>query len=127
MMINLSDKLDKLDKLDSFEAKKNMMSFFNDIKLNTFVISYLGQIRLEECDKYIDSMNLYSSGSSGIVINMMAASKNITIDFLQSFETDKYINALIKIMEEVELDFSISEKIEFKTPEDSCYEEYQED
>lgn len=122
MMIGLSD---KLDELNSFEARKSMMSFFNNMKLNTFVLSYLGKTNLGECDKYVDSMNLYSSGSTGIIVNMMATSKYITINFLQSFKTDKYICALIETMKEVGIEFNVSEKIEFNTPEDSCYKNFE--
>lgn len=64
--------------MDSYEAKKKMMSFFNNICLNTFIISYLGQTTLGECEKYIDSMHLYSSGTTGLVINMLSAGEYIT-------------------------------------------------
>lgn len=113
---------DKLDELDSYEAKKKIMTYFNDINLNTFIISYLGQIKLGEYEKYIDSMHMYNSGTIGLAINMLSVGEKITIDLLQSFETDKYITALSQVLKEVGLEFSVSEKIEFVTPRDSVIE-----
>jgi len=121
-MVYLSD---KLDEMDSYEAKKKMMSFFNNISLNTFIISYLGQTKLGECEQYIDSMHMYSSGTNGLVMNMLSVGKYISIDFLQSFETENYINAFIQVIEEAGLDFNVSEKIEFETPRDSSYKQAQ--
>ena len=122
---NMAYLSDKLDEMDSYEAKKMMMSFFNNISLNTFIISYLGQTKLGDCEKYIDSMHMYSSGTNGLVMNMLSVGEYITIDFLQSFETEIYRNAFIQAIEEAELDFNVSEKIEFKTPGDSNYNQAQ--
>ena len=113
--------VNKLAERDSYEAKKKMMSFFNDISLNTFIISYMGQTKLYDCEKYIDSLHMYSSGTTGLIINIQSVGEYITIDFLQSFETENYINAFIKVIQEAGLDFKISEKIEFRTPSDSVY------
>ncbi|MBI4857861.1 MAG: hypothetical protein HY818_14065 [Acetobacterium woodii] len=116
-MVYLSD---KLDELPSYEAKQKMMSFFNNISLNTFIISYMGQSQLGECEQHIDSMHMYSSGTTGLVLNMLSVGENITIDFLQSFETEKYINAFIHVLNESDLDFKVSEQIEFRTPSDTA-------
>jgi len=119
-MVYLSD---KLDEIDSYEVKKKLMSFFNNISLNTFIISYMGQTKLGDCEKYIDSMHMYSSGTNGLVMNMLSVGEYITVDFLQSFETEIYINAFIQVIEEAGLDFNVSEKIEFNTPRDSSYKQ----
>jgi len=37
---NMAYLSDKLDEMDSYEAKKMMMSFFNNISLNTFIILF---------------------------------------------------------------------------------------
>ena len=116
---------DKLDELDSYEAKKKMMTFFNNINLNTFIISYLGQTKLGDCEKYIDSMHMYSSGTTGLVVNMLAVGEYITVDFLQSFETNIYITAFIQVLEDLDLGFNVSERIEFATPRDSSYKKAQ--
>jgi NRPS condensation-like uncharacterized protein len=120
---NMAYLSDKLDEMDTYEEKKKMMSFFNNISLNTFIISYMGQTKLGDCEKYIESMHMYSSGTTGLVMNMMSIGEYITVDFLQSFETDNYINAFIQVMEEAGLQFNVSEKIEFTTPRDSSYKQ----
>jgi hypothetical protein len=120
---NMAYLSDKLDEMDSYEAKKKMMSFFNNISLNTFIISYIGQTNLGDCEKYIDSMHMYSSGTTGLVLNMLSVGEYITVDFLQSFETENYINAFIQVIEEAGLDFNVSKKIEFTTPKDSSYKQ----
>jgi len=122
---NMAYLSDKLDELDSYEAKKKMMTFFNNINLNTFIISYLGQTKLGDCEKYIDSMHMYSSGTTGLVVNMLAVGEYITVDFLQSFETNIYITAFIQVLEDLDLGFNVSERIEFATPRDSSYKQAQ--
>lgn len=114
--IHLSD---KLDELPSYEEKKKMLSFFNKLITNTFILSYVGQIKLGDCEKYIDSFHMYSSGTTGCSLQMLSVGKYITINFMQSFKTDKYIKAFAKTLEESGLDFSISDIIEFTTPKDS--------
>jgi len=116
---NMAYLSDKLDEIDSYEVKKKMMSFFNNISLNTFIISYIGQTKLGDCENYIDSMHMYSSGTNGLVMNMLSVGEYMTVDFLQSFETTIYINAFMKVLEEAGLDFNVSEQIEFNTPKDS--------
>ncbi len=50
---------------------------------------------------------------------MLSVGENITVDFLLSFETEKYISAFIEILKAAELDFKVSEQIEFRTPGDT--------
>lgn len=32
----------------------------------------MGQTKLGDCEKYIDSMHMYSSGTNGLVMNMLS-------------------------------------------------------
>lgn len=109
---------DKLDQLGTLAQKKEMMSFFNDLCINTFVISYLGQMQLGECNKYVDSIHLYSAGTKGLILNMTSAGDYITVDLLQSFESEQFVYEFIKSLEEVGLEYSISDRINFNTPPD---------
>ncbi len=93
------------------------------ITLNTFIISWLGQTKIGDCEKHIDSMHMYNSIATGFVMNMLSVGEYITIDFLQSFETDNYFNAFIQVIGEAGLDFNVSEKIEFATPRGSSFKE----
>lgn len=112
---------DKLDSLDTFEAKKQMMSFFNDFCINTFVISYLGQLQIGECEKYVDSMHLYSSGTKGLILNMLSAGDYITVDLLQSFESEALAGEFMQLLDECGLEYNASEKIEFETTCDKTF------
>ncbi len=110
---------DKLDELHSLEEKKNMLSFFNNLISNTFILSYVGQTKLGDCEKYIDSFHTYTSGTNGLSLQMLAIGEYITINFMQSFETDKYINAFAQTLEEAGFEFTVSDIIENIVPNDS--------
>ena len=49
---------DKLDALEGYAAKQGMMDFFNGMLINTYVISYLGQMAVNENAQYIDTIGL---------------------------------------------------------------------
>ncbi len=110
---------DKLDTLHSFEEKKNMLSFFNNLITNTFVLSYVGQLQLGECEPYIDSFYLYGSGTTGLTMEMLAFKDSFTLAFMQSFATEKYIHALSDVIKEAGIPFTLSNQIKFSTPKDS--------
>lgn len=45
----------KLDKLHTLEEKRQLMSFFNGMVNNTYVISYMGRLRLNDYAQYVES------------------------------------------------------------------------
>jgi len=112
---------DKLDQLETFAAKKQMLSFFNNLCINTFVISYLGQLQFGECEKYVDSMHLYSGGNKGLILNMLSAGDYITVDLLQSFESKQLANAFMQSLEEIGLEYNASQRIDFTTTLDRTF------
>lgn len=116
--IGISDKLDQNDKLIE---KQQMMSFFNNLCINTYVISYIGQFELGEWGKYVDSIHLYSSGTKGLILNMIAAGEYFTVDFLQSFESNAIFEQFIKTLKENGIQGSVSERIEFSTTKDKTF------
>ncbi len=116
--IGLSEMLDQKDKLTE---KQQMLAFFNNICINTFVISYIGQIQLGECEKYVDSTHLYSSGNKGLIINMISAGEYFTVDFLQSFESENICKSFVKNLEKNGIQVKLSEKIEFNTTPDKTF------
>ena len=111
----------KLDHLTSLEEKKQALSFFNDLCIDTYVISSLGQIQLGEWGRYVDSIHLYNSGVKGLRVNMICAGDYFTVDFLQSFQSDHIINALRKTLTDKGIEYRISEKIQFETVKDKAY------
>lgn len=112
---------DKLDELDTFSAKKHMLSFFNDLCIDTFILSYLGQFELGEHAAYVDAIHLYGSGTKGLILNMTSAADTVTIDILQSFESECFMEAFTRLLETIELDYTISSRIEFATTSDKTF------
>ncbi len=109
---------DKLDGLKGYEAKKEIMGFFNGMLLNTYVISYLGQMTLNENVKFIEFMGLYNSGSTGLGITIICCGDTFCFNFKQSFESDKYVKAFTRQLQNLNIKFSESQAIPFLTPKD---------
>lgn len=108
----------KLDTCQTFEEKQKFMSFFDDMILNTYVISYIGQFILNENEKYIDSIHLYNSGVVGLGINMICCSGKFILDFKQSFKSSKYVQAFAEELSSVSIPYNYSDAIAFTTPRD---------
>ena len=110
---------EKLDQLDSYEKKQKIMSFFEEMLLNTYIISYLGQFNLGYNEKYIHSINLYNSGVTGLGINVIAAGQYFLLGFKQSFPSDRYVCEFAAVLKGYGLDCEVSDCIPFTTPTDS--------
>lgn len=108
----------KLDGLNSLEEKKKAMAFFDDIRVTTFSLSYTGRLDLTECEKFIELMHLYSSGNNDILINMMSVGATTTVNFIQSFTDECYVDAFKDLLKEADIKFNVSERITFVTPRD---------
>jgi hypothetical protein len=109
----------KLDTLPSYDEKKQIMSFFEDTLLNTYVTSYVGQFNLGYNEEHVESIHLYNSGTTGLGINMCATGKYFVLDFKQSFPSDRYVTEFAAVLRSYQLDCDVSECIKFKTPADS--------
>lgn len=114
--ISLSD---RLDKCGSYEEKSGIMGFFEDMSLDTYIVSYLGQFNFGKGAGYIEEAHLYNSGAAGLGINMLCAGDSFTMDFKQSFGSSKYVDALCEELSELGLSHSVSACIPFTTPNDS--------
>ncbi len=110
---------DKLDSLHGYKEKQGMMDFFNGMLLNTYIISYLGQLILNENAKYIDTVGFYNSGSAGMGITMLACQDKFCLNFKQSFSSDKYVKAFCRKLDGLGIEYTASEAIPFLTPRDS--------
>ena len=106
---------DRLDSLETLAETKEMLSFFDDLCINTFVVSYLGQIQVSECGDLVESIHLYSSGNRGLIVNMLSAGDFITVDILQSFESEQFVNELLRSLDEAGLAYDASGRIDFAT------------
>lgn len=110
--------LDALKLLPSFESKRAIMRFLDDLKLDTYTISYIGRFNLGENERYVDSVHLYSNCSDGLVMNMTCASSRFAIDFVQDFEGERYLKGLLEQFQSEGIAVETSGKIEFCTPSD---------
>ncbi|MCI1634684.1 hypothetical protein [Bifidobacterium sp.] len=105
MQVSLFKKLDSMDTLDS---KRSMMGMFDHLLLNTYVLSYVGQMQYNDFAKYVESVHMYSGGIKGLTLNMIAAGKTITFDILQGFEGDQYALSFAKELRDLGLECSLS-------------------
>ncbi len=110
---------EKLDTLAGYEAKQGMMDFFNGMLLNTYIISYLGQMVVNENAQYIESIGFYNSGAAGLGVTMLACSETFMLNFKQSFESDRYVTAFCRELDKLGIVYTVSEVIPFVTPKDS--------
>ncbi len=110
---------DKLDSLPSYEQKQAIMSFFDGMKLNTYIISYIGDVTLGQNAKYIESIHLYNSGALGLGLNVVCCGDQFIIDFKQSFSSAAYAKAFAGQMGSYGIPYTLSGAINFKTPTDS--------
>ena len=110
---------DKLDTLSSYEEKQGIMSFFEEMQLDTYIISYLGQFALGESETYVKEIHLYNSGAAGLGINMISAGELFIIDFKQSFANGNYVKAFCEELSLNEISYMVSDPIPFLTPNDS--------
>ncbi len=95
------------------------MDFFNGMLLNTYIISYLGQMVVNENAEYIDAVGFYNSGAAGMGITMLACGEKFCLNFKQSFESDKYVKAFCRQLERYGIEYTRGEVIPFVTPKDS--------
>lgn len=88
----------KLDEIKTLEEKRQMLSFFNTMINNTYVLSYMGKLQFNDYDKYVESAHLFSDGIRGLTVNMVSAGGKLSFDVLQGFSDKRYIQAFEKML-----------------------------
>jgi len=63
----------------------------------------------------VESIHLYSSGNRGLIVNMLSAGDFITVDILQSFESEQFVNELLRSLDEAGLTYHASVRVDFAT------------
>lgn len=111
----------KLDQLDSLQAKRQALAFFNDMCINTYVISYLGQVELGGCAEHVESIHLYNSGVNGLRINMICAGDYFTVDVLHNYESEDFVHALLHALDETGISYTAAGRIPFETTKDKAF------
>ncbi|SER61076.1 hypothetical protein [Streptococcus gallolyticus] len=90
-----------------------------NIHLNTYTISYIGQFILNKNEQYIDSIHLYSAETIGVSINMIYASGKFTIDVKLNFPEDTYVKPFLETLAKFGIkNAQVSDSIPFTTPKD---------
>lgn len=97
-----------------------LLSFMENLALDTYLISYVGQFDVPE--DYVDEVHLYSNCSDGLVLNMTCQSGNFIIDLTQDFESAAYVEALQKEFAAEGISVKGSDEILFETPYDELSE-----
>ncbi|MBR2283494.1 MAG: hypothetical protein IJ874_03620 [Ruminococcus sp.] len=111
--------LNAVSGLHSFSRKRMVMRFLDNLKLDTYLISYIGQFTFNENSEYVESVHLFSDCSDGLVMNMTCQCGYFCIDLVQDFEGDKYVNALCRQLESAGIETVRSGMIVFSTPHDT--------
>ena len=117
---NINILLDVLAHFHSFAARQKLLGFMENLALDTYVISYIGQFDMP--DDLVDEVHLYSNCTSGLVLNMTCQGGSFVIDLTQDFETDKYLEALRTQFEKAGIALAVSGEIIFETPFDELHE-----
>ncbi|MBR1555444.1 MAG: hypothetical protein IJ644_08650 [Oscillospiraceae bacterium] len=108
--------LNALNYLNSFRKKRMIMKFLDNLRLDTYLISYIGQFTFGDNSQYVDSVHLFSDCSDGLVMNMTCQCGYFCIDFTQDFADDKYFRALVHQFEDAHIVLTVSDMKEFTTP-----------
>lgn len=111
----------KLDAVETLEKKREMLSFFDNMCINTYVISYLGKMQFNDFGKYVEAVHLYSDGIKGLTVNMVAAGDTISFNILQGFKTDSYVKAFLGKLTDFGIDYQSTNTIPVVTGKDKSY------
>lgn len=111
----------KLDEIKTLKEKREMLSFFNELSNDTYVISYLGKMQFNDFNEYINYTSFYSQKNRGIIINMVASADNISFTIMQNFETQKYVDKFIENLKQFNISYKLKSITPFTTGSDKSY------
>lgn len=111
----------KLDGIHSLEGRKEALSFYSDLLIDTYVVSYLGEVGFGSADRYVESVHLYSSGGHGLRINMVCAGGTFSVDWIQDWESDDILRAVEQLLAATQVPFGLSDRIEYSTPPEKAW------
>lgn len=111
----------RLDGMETLEDKRAMMSIFEHLLLNTYVLSYVGRMQFNDFARYVESVHMYSGGIKGLTLNMVAAGNVITFDVLQGFEGDQYAQSFARELRGLGLECCVGETLLCETGADHSH------
>lgn len=88
----------KLDELETLEERRKLMSFFDTMLNNTYVISYMGRLRLNDYAQYVESARFYNDTIRGLTVNMLSAAGKLSFVILQGFSETRYAEAFAQAL-----------------------------
>lgn len=88
----------KLDETKSLEAKKQFLSIFDGMVNNTYVVSYMGRLCLNDFADHVESAHFYSDTICGLTINMVSAGGVLSMQVLQGFAETRYVQEFEKAL-----------------------------
>lgn len=107
---------DQLDQLDSFEKKQKVVSFFDTLQSDTYILSYIGQLNLGNYEQYIQEIHTYSSGTPGLSIEVLATDQTFFLDIMQEFEHSIYVDEFLKLLKESNIVGKLTKQDLISTP-----------
>lgn len=110
----------KLDEMKTLEERRQMMSFFDTMLNNTYVISYMGRLRLNDYAGYVESARFYNDTIRGLTVNMLSAAGKLSFVVLQGFSGKKYVEAFTQALAPYGF-LSVSETAAVTTGKDKSY------
>lgn len=110
------------NRIPTIRAKQIALSFFENIKINTYTLSYPGRLDIGSLEEYVIAAHLYSCGNNGFFVNVMSVSKTTSIDIVQSFSSEKYIKEFIKQLDKAGITYEVEKDVAFVTPRDGLRE-----
>jgi hypothetical protein len=111
----------KVEDIKTLEERKKRLSFIGDLCINTFVISYLGQMQFGDSGKYVQSVGLYSSGYKGLRVNMIASDQIITVNMLSSFPEEAIVAAFVSELDEIGAEYNDIGCVSYNTEREKAH------
>ena len=87
------------------------------IRVITSIVSYVGRTDFNGAERYIrDFRTLTSPPPSGLGVEIAAVGGRFTLDFIQTFSSDIYVNAFLKELEENNIRYELQEVSKLEIP-----------
>lgn len=102
------------------QERTELAKMLGDIMIRaiTSIVSYVGRTDFNGAERYIrDFRTLTSPPPIGLGVEIAAVGKRFTLDFIQTFSSDIYVNAFLKELEENNIRFEMQEVSRLEIPE----------
>jgi hypothetical protein len=108
-----------LDTKPNFAEKKQTLAFYDTLRIDTFILSYIGRLELGDFEQYIAEFHTYISGTPGLSIEMLATKEHFFLDWLQNFENEQYVAELQRLFAHYAIGAELTAVREIRIPRDA--------